>query len=96
MKLQPNDRIRTGDIVHYNTGPLTLKLQAGHVFIGETIKSTGYSGIDYIVRPDPEPDLREHVRMLRNFLSGALPRIHQSKANDKFCEHAHAALEQTK
>jgi len=74
MRLDDNDILQKGDIVHYleldkDTWSNGSRFETAEVYycvgmrVGEFIKT--HSRVDYVERPEPEPDLREHVRILR-------------------------------
>ena len=99
MKLQPNDILQQGDIVRYNTGE-TRDIGGGS--IGRKVETFIFNG--HFERPDPEPDLREHVRILRDALEYITRRVevvHPSGGTSE-CEvcsaivNARAALGRTK
>lgn len=103
MKLQPKDIMQFGDIAHCHQDDMVIKGWAGHA-VNEL--ETFQHGT-WVERPDPEPNLREHVRTLREALEfyadegnychdDAGNFIASAYRNNRLGNNARAALEQTK
>ena len=74
MILKPNDVLQEGDVIHFKNeiwGGIPVGYSIG-MQVSETSFFQHRDQFDYVERPDPEPDFREHVRILREALGGVL------------------------
>ncbi len=90
MKLQPNDILQKGDVIHFGAGQ-TLVIDGLASFPAYLSQLIDRSAV-YVERPDP--DLREHVRILRMALISVLDDLSEVSRNGY--QRARAALEATK
>ena len=98
MRLKPDDTLQEGDVIHFNDGDVWRDLGEKGIagrsikYLAEHILATGV--IDYVERPDPEPDLRERVGILRDMLKRAS--MYVVGENDDLYNEVVAILETTK
>ena len=98
MRLKPNDVLQEGDIIHYKKSATTHTVRGG--LCGDPALDaddlTSPTGRDYVERPDPEPDLREHVRILREALGKCAGLVNHTEDWFAIAPIINSALEQTK